>query len=81
MTGPARHAGDGKDGGEEVRGDAHAVVDRGGVEIDVGVEVLFLFDDFGDAVAHLDPLGFAYFLGELDRHGLEMGCRFPGAYG
>ncbi len=72
LGGPAGGAADGEDGGEEVGGDAEAVVDCGAVEIDVGVEAFAFAHDLGDAFAHADPLGFAEFLGELDGHFLEV---------
>src|SRR3954451_16327627 len=64
VGGPAGHARDGENGGEEVRGDAEGVVDRRGVEIDVRVEALPLLHGGGDALGHLDPFGLAELIGE-----------------
>lgn len=73
MGGPTGGAGDGEDGGEEVGGDAEAVVDGGGVEVHVGFEAFLFAHDFGDAFGHFDPLGFAEFIGEFDGHAAEVG--------
>ena len=72
VRGPARRARDGEDGREQVRRDAEAVVDGGGIEVHVGVEVLLLLHQLGDALAHVDPLGLAQLIGELLRHALEV---------
>ena len=73
-AGPARGARDGEDGREEVRGNAQAVVDRGGVEIDVGVELFLPLHDFGDLLAHLDPLGLASSRVSATAMALRCGC-------
>ena len=42
VGGPAGDAADGEDGGEEIDVDAERGVGGGGVEVDVGVELLFV---------------------------------------
>ena len=53
-------------------GNAERIINRGGIEIDVGVEVFLSEHDFGDAVAHLNPFGLAQFRAQDLRHPLEM---------
>jgi hypothetical protein len=59
VGGPAGDAADGEDGGEEVDVDAQRGVGGCGVEVDVGVELFFLFDEEFDPAGHVEPLGAA----------------------
>ena len=59
VSGPAGDAADGEDGREEVDVDAEGGVGGGGVEVDVGVELHFLFDEEFDLAGQVEPLGVA----------------------
>src|SRR6266699_6847479 len=59
VSSPASRPRDGKDRREQVGRNAERVIDRGGIEIDVGVEVLLLEHEFGNPFAHLNPFWFA----------------------
>src|SRR5437899_13054855 len=72
MCGPTGGAGDGKNGREKIGRNSEGVIDSRGIEIDVGVEMLLLEHNVGDAFAHLDPFRFADFRAEDLRHALEM---------
>ena len=72
MCGPAGSARDREDRREQVGRNAERVVHGGGVEIDVRVEVLFAQHDLGDALAHVEPLGFAELGAELLGHALQV---------
>src|SRR5258706_12496042 len=69
---PSGSPGDGEDWREEVRRNSERVVDRGGVEIDVGIELLLLEHDLSDAFTHLDPFRFAEFGAQNLRHLFEV---------
>ncbi len=69
---PSAGAGDGKDGGEQIGGDAQGVVNCGRVEIDVGVEVFLFFHDLGNALGHLNPFWLAQLFAQFGGHGLEV---------
>ena len=72
VGGPAGRAGDGEDRREQVGRNAEGIIDGGGIEIDVGLKVLLLEHDFGDALAHLNPLWLADLRAENLSHALEV---------
>lgn len=74
MCSPAGGAGNCENGREQIGRDAQRVIDRGGVEIDVGLQFFPIPHDPGDALGHLDPLRFAKLLGELDGKLAQMRC-------
>src|ERR1700745_198798 len=57
VSGPAGDAADGEDGGEEVDVNAEGRVGGGGVEVDVGVELLGLLHEELNLAGHVEPLG------------------------
>src|SRR5580704_9802158 len=59
VSGPAGDPTDSEDGGEEVNVDTERGVGGGGVEVDVGVELLFLLDVELDLARHVEPLSAA----------------------
>src|ERR671910_701663 len=59
VGGPAGHASGGEQGGVEVGGEAEGGVDRCGVEVDVGVELLGLHDRLLDPHRGVEPAGLA----------------------
>src|SRR5882762_2923909 len=59
VGGPAGDAANGEDGSEEVDVDAEGGVGGGGVKVDVGVELLRVFDEELDLAGHVEPLGVA----------------------
>ena len=73
VGGPSGDAADGEDRGEEVDVDAEEGVSRGRVKVDVGVELLLLFDEELDLAGHIEPLGVAGGFAELFGHAAQMG--------
>src|ERR1035437_5923748 len=73
VGGPSGDATDGKDGGVEVDVDAQSSVGGGGVEIDVGVELLVGVDVELYGAGHLKPLGYTGVLAELFAHLAQVG--------
>jgi len=73
VGGPSGDAADGEDGSEEVDVDSESGVGGGGVKVDVGVELLFLFDEELDLAGHVEPFGVAGGFAEFFRHAAEVG--------
>ncbi len=72
VSGPSGDAADGEDRGEEVDVDAEGGVSGGGVEVDVGVELLFLFDEELDLAGQVEPLGVACGFAEFVGHAAKV---------
>lgn len=76
MRQPSRNSTYGKHGGEEICGNAHAVVERGGIEIYIRMQILFIFHHIVNFNAHIEKVGLAHFLAQFLRHlAQDLGTR------
>src|SRR5205085_1592008 len=69
---PTTDARDGEDRRVEVERDAHHVVGRGGIEINVGVHALLAVHDLFDAARNLVPFRFAPTFAHLAREATQV---------
>ena len=56
MGGPSGDAADGEDRGEKIDVNAEQGLGGGGVEVDIGVELLLLLHEEFDLARHIEPL-------------------------
>src|SRR5690242_13370839 len=72
MCCPPCSAGNSKNGSKEVRRNPQGIVNGGGIEIDIRIEVLLFEHQLGYPIAHFDPLWFPNFLAESLGHLFQM---------
>src|SRR5713226_7895967 len=68
----SRPAGDGENRREQIGRNAQRIIDRGRIEIDVGMKVFLGEHDFGDPFAHLNPFRVAELGAEDLGHAFEV---------
>ena len=72
MRAPTGTARDGENRREKIRRDPERIVNRGGIEIDVRVQIFLFLHQLCDSLRHPDPFRVAELLTQLYRHALQM---------